>query len=109
MFLGGPDFELSVGQAAITEFGLVDLGEWFRYFTAAYGIAGALLLLLWLRTTFYGSVLMAAVSIGALLTQLEPMLGDAIHAIVLATIFLAIAWSYRDQLITRTLRPVPES
>lgn len=95
-FIGAGIFKLSGHPAAIEEFDQVRLGQWFRYFTAATEILGAVLLL-WPRTVFYGAVLMGAVCVGAFVAQLTALHGDIIHTIVLAVIFAIIAWKWRAQ------------
>ena len=65
MFAGGAIFKLSGAEAAVAEFDLVGLGQWFRYFTAASEITGAALLI-WPRTTAYGAILLAAAALALL-------------------------------------------
>ena len=108
MFVGGAVFKLSGAQAAVSEFDLVGLGQWFRYFTAACEITGAVLLV-WPRTTAYGTVVLAAVSIGAFVAQWQILHGDVIHTIVFTAILGAIAWAHRDQLLAGSLKPVSQS
>ena len=107
MFLGAAGFKLSGHPAAVSEFDLVGLGQWFRYFTAASEIIGALLLL-WPRTTVYGAVLLAALCIGAFVAQIVVLHGDVIHTIVLTGVFVAIAWAHRDRTTVRPLKPIPQ-
>ncbi|RWX12889.1 DoxX family protein [Rhizobium leguminosarum] len=104
-FIGAGIFKLSGHPAAIEEFDQVGLGQWFRYFTAATEILGAVLLL-WPRTVFHGAVLMGAVCVGAFVAQLTALHGDIIHTIVLAVIFAIIAWKWRAQL---AVSPLPAS
>lgn len=108
MFAGGAIFKLSGAEAAVAEFDLVGLGQWFRYFTAASEIAGAALLV-WPRTTAHGAILLAAVCVGAFMAQLQVLHGDMVHAIVLAAILGAIAWAHRDQVLAGSLDPAPQS
>ncbi|RJG40499.1 DoxX family protein [Mesorhizobium sp. DCY119] len=96
-FIGAGIFKLSGNPAAIEEFAHVGLGQWFRYFTAAVEIAGAVLLLL-PRTIALGALLMGTICVGAFFAQLFALQGDVFHTIVLGAIFVAIAWYYRSQL-----------
>ena len=78
----------------VQEFGLVGLGQWFRYATGLIEIAGALLLVR-PRTVTPGAVLLACVCIGAAVAQATRIHMDAIHAIVMAAILGWIAYRYR--------------
>ena len=108
MFVGGAIFKLTGAAAAVAEFDLVGLGQWFRYFTAACEIIGAVLLV-WPRTTLYGAILLAAVCIGAFVAQWQILHGDVIHTIVFTAILGAIAWAHRDQVLVGSLKPVSQS
>jgi putative oxidoreductase len=83
--------------AMVAEFDAVGLGQWFRYFTAALEIIGAILLLM-PKTTGFGALLLAAVCGGAFFAQLFALHGDIVHTIVMAIILLAIAWTQRNQM-----------
>jgi putative oxidoreductase len=84
--------------AMVAEFDAVGLGQWFRFFTGALEIGGAVLLLT-PRTTGFGALLLAGVCVGAFFAQLFALHGDIIHTIVMAIILLAIAWTQRDQML----------
>jgi putative oxidoreductase len=94
IFIGAGAAKLFGLPTLVQEFDIVGLGQWFRYFTGVVEITGAVLLLL-PRTTFYGAGLLATVSIGAGVAQLMVLHGDVIHAVVMALILLAIAWTER--------------
>jgi len=83
--------------AMVAEFDAVGLGQWFRYFTAALEIIGAILLLM-PKTTGFGALLLAGICGGAFFAQLFALHGDIIHPIVMAIVLLAIAWTQRDQM-----------
>ena len=106
-FIGGAIFKLTGAEAAVAEFDLVGLGQWFRYFTAALEIAGAALLV-WPRTTAYGAILLAAVCIGAFVAQSQILHGDVIHTVVLTAILGTIAWMHRGELVPGSLRPASQ-
>ncbi len=93
VFAGGAIFKLTGAEAAVAEFDLIGLGQWFRYFTAACEITGTVLLI-WPRTTACGAVLLAFVSIGAFVAQFQFLHGDVIHTIVLTGILGAVAWAH---------------
>jgi uncharacterized membrane protein YphA (DoxX/SURF4 family) len=84
-------------EAMVAEFDAVGLGQWFRYFTGALEIIGAILLVT-PRTTGFGALLLAAICGGAFFAQLFALHGDVIHTIVMAIVLLAIAWTQRNQM-----------
>jgi uncharacterized membrane protein YphA (DoxX/SURF4 family) len=84
-------------QAMVAEFDAVGLGQWFRYFTGALEIIGAIMLVT-PRTTGFGALLLAAICGGAFFAQLFALHGDIIHTIVMAIVLLAIAWTQRNQM-----------
>jgi putative oxidoreductase len=96
-FLAAAGAKLAGVPMMVHEFDVVGLGQWFRYFTAALEIAGAIMLLV-PKTTFYGAITLALVCTGAFFAQWQKLHGDVIHAIVMAVILAAIAWSQRGQL-----------
>jgi len=97
MFLAAAGAKLAGAKMMVAEFGLVGLGQWFRYFTAIMEIAGAVLLL-WPGRGAYGALVLACVCAGAFLAQVFAIHMDFVHTIVLGAIFLAIAWVQRAQL-----------
>ena len=84
-------------QVMVAEFDAVGLGQWFRYFTGALEIIGAIMLLT-PKTTGFGALLLAGICGGAFFAQLFALHGDIIHAIVMAIILLALAWTQRNQM-----------
>jgi putative oxidoreductase len=98
MFIGAGSAKLYGPPAMIAEFDAVGLGQWFRYFTGALEIIGAILLLT-PKTMGFGALLLACICGGAFFAQLLALHGDVIHTIVMAVILLAIAWAQRDQML----------
>ena len=99
-FLAAGGAKLAGLPMMVHEFDIVGLGQWFRYFTAALEILGAIMLVL-PKTSVYGAILLAVVCVGAFLAQWLKLHGDVIHAILMALILAAIAWAQRDQLAGR--------
>jgi uncharacterized membrane protein YphA (DoxX/SURF4 family) len=97
MFLAAAGAKLAGVKMMVAEFGLVGLGQWFRYFVAAMEIAGAVLLL-WPGRSAYGALVLACVCGGAFFAQILAIHQDFVHTIILGAIFLAIAWVQRAQL-----------
>jgi putative oxidoreductase len=97
VFIGAGSAKIYGPPAMVAEFDAVGLGQWFRYFTGALEIIGAIMLLT-PKTTGFGALLLAAVCGGAFFAQLFALHGDIIHAIVMASILLAMAWTQRNQM-----------
>jgi putative oxidoreductase len=84
--------------AMVAEFDAVGLGQWFRYFTGALEIIGAIVLLT-PSTAGFGALLLAGICGGAFFAQLLALHGDIIHPIAMGIILVAIAWNQRDQML----------
>lgn len=97
MFAGAGLFKLSGTPAVIDEFDHVGFGQELRFLTATLELAGASLLL-WPRTIAIGALVLMVVCGGAFVALLTRLHGDVVHAIVLAAVFTAIAWTHRAQL-----------
>lgn len=97
-FLTFGTFKLTGEPMMVEEFGLIGLGQAFRYLTGLIEVAGAILLMV-PATSRFGSPLLLAVSFGAFLTLAAILHGDVVHTIVLIAItgFLTwLAWCPRD-------------
>ena len=97
-FIGAGCAKIYGPPAMVAEFDAVGLGQWFRYFTGALELIGAILLLT-PRTTAFGALLLAGICGGAFFAQFFALHGDIVHTIVMAIILLAIAWTRRDQIL----------
>jgi len=97
LFLGAATAKIVGVPQMVAEFNMVGLGQWFRYFTALMEISGAVLLL-WPGRTAYGALVLACVCVGAFFAQALAIHMDVVHTIVLAAIFLTIAYVHRGQL-----------
>lgn len=75
-------------------FDKIGLGQWFRFFTAACEVMGAVLLLL-PRAATYGAALLGCVAVGALITHVVVMKDNPADAIVLIVLLAAIVWLRR--------------
>jgi len=95
LFAGGA--KLGGLPATVEVFERVGFGQWFRYLIGFLEVGGAALLL-WPTTVFYGALLLALVSVGAVWAQLFVLHEDAIHAVVAAALLAAISWTHRKQL-----------
>src|SRR3981081_492024 len=81
-FIGAGCAKIYGSPAMVAEFDAVGLGQWFRYFTGALEIGGAILLLM-PKTTGFGALLLAGVCGRAFFAQLFALHGDFIHTIVM--------------------------
>jgi hypothetical protein len=93
-FLAAGATKLAGIDMQVATFESIGLGQWFRYFTGAVEIAGAVLLLV-PRRAFYGAALLAATMVGAIATHLFVIGGSAIPALVLLIATAAAAWFRR--------------
>ena len=89
--------------AMVETFERVGLGQWFRYLTGALELVGAALLL-WPGDDLIRGIVADRRLHWRFVAQLFVLHEDVIHAIVMAAILAAIAWTYRDQ-----LRAVPRA
>ena len=85
-------------QQLVDGFALIGIGQWFRYFTGAIEISGALLLLRPLTSAF-GALIILAVSVGAFFVQRFIMHGDVVHTLVLVAVSGWLVWTGRDTLL----------
>ena len=86
--------KLAAAPAMVEMFAKLGAGQWFRYLTGALEVIGAVALLV-PRTAFFGSVLLAVVMAGAVVTHLAVLGGSPIPALVLLVIVGTVAWLRR--------------
>lgn len=75
----------------VTEFGKIGLGQWFRYFTGALEVIGALGLLV-PKYSGYAALLLCAVMIGATITVLTVLGGPPTLPIIVLIVSAFIAY-----------------
>ncbi|SFS95873.1 DoxX family protein [Saccharopolyspora flava] len=82
---------------AIQMFDLIGFGQWFRYFTGAVELLGAIGLLI-PRLCGLAAIGLALVMVGAVLAQIFPLGAPevALAPLVLCLVFVLIAWARRD-------------
>lgn len=73
----------------------IGVGQWFRYLTGGLEIVGAVALLT-RRFSAHGALLLAAVMVGAVLTELFVLGASPLPALVNLVITAVIAWGRRD-------------
>ena len=91
MFLFAGFLKLTGDPAMVQTFGVIGLGQWFRFFTGGLEIAAAVLLLIpaW---SFYGAMALAMTMVGAVITHLFIVGGNPAPAIVLLATTMIVAW-----------------
>jgi len=81
----------------VDEFAKVGLGQWFRFFTGALELAGAIAILV-PRTSPFGALLLLCVDVGAFVAQISVLHVDWIHTIVIGAALAAVVFMQRDRL-----------
>jgi len=95
MFLLAGTMKLSGNPMMVQMFGVIGLGQWFRYLTGTIEVVGAVLLLI-PSAAIYGAVPLAATMIGAILTHLFIVGGSPLVPILLLASTSTIAWARRN-------------
>ena len=81
----------------VAEFGMLPVGQWFRYFTGLLEIVGAIALLT-PAVSGLGALLLLIVDVGAFFAQVLFLHGDWIHTIVIGAILAALVFLQRDSI-----------
>ena len=87
-------------QTMVDEFGMLGLGQWFRYVTGIIELGSAILL--WLPgMTAIGAGLLVCTMIGALIAHITVLgMGTSAGVFVLGPLAAITLWANRDQLPT---------
>ena len=96
MFLMVGFLKLSGNAQLVGLFEAIGLGQWFRYLTGTLEVAGAFLLLI-PRTSGLGSLMLAGVMVGAIVTHLFIVGGSPLAAIILLVVTGVVAWGRRGR------------
>jgi uncharacterized membrane protein YphA (DoxX/SURF4 family) len=95
MFLFAGTLKVASAPLMVQEFGVIGLGQWFRYFTGTIEVASAILLLI-PAVAAYGAAALAVTMIGAILTHLFIIGGNPAIPILLLAATTTIAWARRN-------------
>jgi putative oxidoreductase len=95
MFLFAGGLKLAGVPLMVQEFGIIGLGQWFRYFTGGLEVISAVSLLV-PSVAFFGSLALAATMVGAIIAHLFIIGGSPAVPIVLLASTATIAWARRD-------------
>jgi hypothetical protein len=91
MFLFSGSLKLAGAPMMVQMFGVLGLGQWFRYVTGGIEVASALLLLI-PALAVYGAAALAVTMVGAIITHVFIIGGSPAIPIVLLGATATIAW-----------------
>lgn len=91
MFMFAGSLKLSGAPMMVQMFGVIGLGQWFRYFTGGIEVVSAVLLLI-PSAAAYGAAALAVTMVGAILTHLFIVGGSPAIPIALFGATATIAW-----------------
>ncbi|MBZ9936724.1 DoxX family protein [Mesorhizobium sp. BR1-1-16] len=97
LFLMAAFMKLSGQPTMVEEFGVIGLGQWFRYLTGLLELIGSIALLV-PAVSVLGAVLLLCIDIGAFITQAFVLHGDVVHTIVIAALLLVVIYLQRERL-----------
>lgn len=99
MFLFSGGMKLAATPEMVQLFDEIGVGQWLRYLTGGLEVIGAVALLI-PRFVAHGAVLLAAVMVGAVVTDLFVLGATPVPALVLLVVTAVIAWGRRDRIRT---------
>jgi putative oxidoreductase len=92
MFLMAGSMKLAGAPPMVQMFGVIGLGQWFRYLTGGIEVVAAVLLLI-PSVAAYGAAALAVTMVGAIATHLFIVGGSPAIPIALLAATATIAWS----------------
>lgn len=97
-FLAAGIAKLAGVQMMVDEFGMLGLGQWFRYATGVIEIGSAVLL--WVPgMAAYGAALLCCAMVGALIAHATVLgMGTSVGVFVLGPLSAITLWANKDQL-----------
>lgn len=97
-FLAAAFFKLTAAPVMVSEFNRIGLGQWFRYFTGACELSGAVLIVMPMLAGV-GALILACVMIGAVLTELLVLHDSVVPAAVLGVLSLIVLIARRADVL----------
>ena len=97
LFLFAGFAKLSGQEMMVNEFGLLPVGQWFRYLTGVIEILGAVALLI-PSYSGLGALALLVVDVGAFFAQIAFIHSDWVHTIVIGAILAALVYLQRDSI-----------
>lgn len=95
MFLLSGTMKLAGVPMMVQMFGVIGLGQWFRYLTGTIEAVSAVLLLI-PSVAAYGAAVLAVTMVGAIVTHLFIIGGSPVVPILLVASTATIAWARRS-------------
>jgi uncharacterized membrane protein YphA (DoxX/SURF4 family) len=92
MFLMAGTMKLIGNPDMVQLFGVIGIGQWFRYLTGTIEVVGAILLLI-PGAAVFGAVPLAVTMVGAIIAHLFVVGGNPAMPIVLLAITSTVAWA----------------
>lgn len=96
MFLLSGTLKLAGNPMMVQMFGVIGVGQWFRYLTGGIEVVAAVLLLI-PSLAAYGAAVLAVTMVGAVLTHLFIVGGSPVVPILLLASTTTIAWARRSE------------
>ena len=96
LFLFAGLHKLAGDPVMVQMFGVIGLGQWFRYATGGIEVIGALMLLV-PAAAAYGAAALAVTMVGAIITLLFIVGGSPVIPLVLLATTATIAWARRHR------------
>lgn len=100
LFLFAAYMKLTSQPMMVDEFGVIGLGQWFRYLTGLLELVGGIAVLV-PAVSVFGAILLLCVDIGAFVTQAFVLHGDVVHTIVIALLLVLLIYLQRGRLTGR--------
>jgi uncharacterized membrane protein YphA (DoxX/SURF4 family) len=97
LFLFASFMKLTGQPMMVAEFNVIGFGQWFLYFTGVLELIGGVAILL-PSVSVFGAMLLLAVDVGAMVTQIAILHGDWIHTIVIGGVIGTVIYLQRDRL-----------
>lgn len=96
LFLATAAMKLTSQPMAVAEFDKVGFGQWFRFFTGALELIGAIAVLT-PRFSTAGALVLLLVDVGAFVAQISILHMDWIHPIVIGALLATLIVLQRDK------------
>lgn len=99
-FLAAGLSKLAGVEMMVATFDAIGVGQWFRYVTGIFEVAGAVLL--WVKgREIYGAGLLAVTMVGAIIAHLAILGPSFVPALVLGLLAVFVLWAHKGDLGTK--------
>ena len=101
-FLAAGLSKLAGVEMMVATFDAIGVGQWFRYVTGIFEVAGAVLL--WVKgREVYGAGLLAVTMVGAIIAHLAILGPSFVPALVLGLLAAFIVWAHKADLGSKSV------